>query len=100
MRWKVTGLRRSSSLLRPRVAVPLVYITENDMASFNVGADATSQYQMIEINFGHCLLTSKRRKALCRFVNNRLSRHRRNLQKDTGRLGGFRIVAVFAFDKH
>jgi hypothetical protein len=67
------------------------------MAS-NIGADATSQNQMTEINFGHCLLTFKRRKALCRFVNDRLSRHRRNLQKNTGRLGGFRIVAITPFD--
>ena len=49
----------------------LVHIADNDMASFNVGADATSQHQMIEINFDHCLLTFKRRKALCCFVNNR-----------------------------
>jgi hypothetical protein len=73
-------------------------MTENDTAFFNVRADTTPQYQIIEINFDHCLLTSKRRKALCRFVNDRLSRHRRNLQKNTGRLGGFRIVAITPFD--
>jgi hypothetical protein len=78
---------------------PLVDMPNDDVSPVDIGTDAASQLHIIEMDNGHSTLTFKRRKAFRGPVYDHLRRDGRDVQKSTGCLGSFGVIAIIPSER-
>jgi hypothetical protein len=77
----------------------LVDVSNDDVSPVDIGTNAASQLHIIEMDNGHSTLTFKRRKAFRGPVYDHLRRDGRDVQKSTGCLGSFGVIAIIPSER-
>jgi hypothetical protein len=78
---------------------PLIDMPNDDVSPVDIGTDAAPQLHIIEMDNGHSTLAFKRRKAFRGPVYDHLGRDGRYVQKSTGCLSSFGVIAIIPSER-